>query len=155
MRQDMKRLKHETDAAAPYAGARGVVQGSELRAIQRDVAAIRQVEPGNQIEQRGLAGTRFADDGNVFATRHLERDIAQHLARPCAAVGLADVAHRQHGDQSRRMPASLMTRPHLGISSRMRVASCEGGPPAGCAPSAAMRVRTSPAATAPAMISLS
>src|SRR6185503_2607677 len=91
----------------------------------------------------------------------VERDAAEQLTRPRAAEGFGEVADDQHGGRrgsagySSRMPASLMTFVHLGISSRMRDASCCGGPPAGCAPSAAIRLRTSPAVMAFEMISFS
>jgi hypothetical protein len=46
-------------------------------AIDLDAAGVRRVEPGDQVQQRGLAGTGLADHGDVLAAVEIEREFVQ------------------------------------------------------------------------------
>ena len=79
MRQDMEGLEHETEPRATQARARIVVQRGEVLAADQDFSGIGLVEPGDQVEQRGLAGTGLTDDGDEFARRDRQIETVENL----------------------------------------------------------------------------
>jgi hypothetical protein len=99
MGQQVERLEHEADARPAQQRARSVIERRDVPAFEDDAAAVRGIEPRDQVEKRGLADSGLADDGDVFAVPDFERDAAQQFARPRAAVGLAQIADDQHGAQ--------------------------------------------------------
>ena len=56
-----------------------------------DAAAAVAVEPGDQVEQRGLAGAVLAEQHGEAAGRDRERDLVQHLARAEAVAQASDL----------------------------------------------------------------
>src|SRR3954471_13232293 len=56
-------LRHERDLAAAQLGASGAVERVHGRVADEHLARIRQVEPGEQVQQRRLAGAGGAGDG--------------------------------------------------------------------------------------------
>src|SRR5262245_52332464 len=92
----MECLEHEADAAAAQAGARRVIQRRHFLSIERDSAAVRLVEPGDQVEQGGLADAGLAHDGDVFTARDVERDAAQQFTRSRATEGFGKVTDYKH-----------------------------------------------------------
>src|SRR6202043_2872424 len=68
-------------------------------ALHQDVAGARLVEPGEAVEQRGLAGAVRADQAEDLALMHVERHAIQ---RDDAAEHDADVANRKQGKLSLR-----------------------------------------------------
>ena len=57
--------------------------------IETDLAAVRPVEPGNEIEQGGLAGTVRADDADQFALGEVEIDVVDRgepAEAPCQST---------------------------------------------------------------------
>ena len=54
-----------------------------------DAARVRHVEPGDEIEQRGLAGARLAHDGDVLAGGELQRHVVR--ARRAARAPAKDL----------------------------------------------------------------
>ena len=66
-----------------------------------DAAGEAAVEAGDQVEERGLAAARGADDGHGLAGRDLQPDAVQHLAHRCPAergegLGLDVDGQRRH-----------------------------------------------------------
>src|SRR5262249_6080295 len=105
VRQQVESLKNEADAPAAKQGALRIGQRGNLDAVERDLPPVRLIEARYEVEQRGLADAGLAHDGHVLAARQLNRDTAQHFARSDAAIGLAQVADRQHGADSTAVPA--------------------------------------------------
>src|SRR5437588_295330 len=93
LRQHVKRLEDETVVIAPQERERIVVHVRELVLAEMDLARVDRLEPGDDVEQRGLADARFAEDCDVFARAHLERDLVQDGT---PAEALADSREPQH-----------------------------------------------------------
>jgi acyl-CoA thioesterase-1 len=73
------------------AAGRAFVQVAQILAGQRDAAAAGQVQPGQQAEQGGLAGTG-ADDGHAGAFMDGQGDVVQYVDFTLRALhGLADL----------------------------------------------------------------
>ena len=71
-------LQHEGDVQA---------RSRDLRAVEQHRAALGAGEAGGEIEQRALAATARADDGNHLAVRHRERHVAdRHQRRALSAA---------------------------------------------------------------------
>ena len=66
-------LEHETDVVDPEVTARGIGEPLDPRVGDPDLAAIRLNDSGDEVQQRGLTGTRRADDGKLLTLRNLER----------------------------------------------------------------------------------
>ena len=71
----------------------------DARAFHQDVAGRRLIEPGEAVEQRGLAGAVRADQAEDLALVHVEGHAVQ---RDDAAEHDADVANREQGRLSLR-----------------------------------------------------
>ena len=67
-------LEHHGHAAAQgFAG-----HPADIDAVDGDASFIRDIEAQDQIEQRALAGTAGADDGDALADIELEAEIVEH-----------------------------------------------------------------------------
>ena len=73
----MMLLKDEADALAAKVGEAGVVEGERVLAIERHLATRGSVECAENVEQRTLAGTAGAEDGDDFAGGQREGNFAQ------------------------------------------------------------------------------
>ncbi len=78
----------------------------KLDAVEQDRALVRPIEPGECVEQRGLAGAVGSDERLDGALEHVERDIVDG-GEPSEALG--DVAHLQ---KSHAVSAPLRRRRH-------------------------------------------
>ncbi|KAG1260214.1 hypothetical protein G6F65_015110 [Rhizopus arrhizus] len=76
-RQQVEALEHEADLACAQLGAGFLVETAQILAGQRNAAAAGQVQPGQQAEQGGLAGTGGADDGHAGAFMDGQGDVVQ------------------------------------------------------------------------------
>ena len=77
----MERLEDETHAGASQSGAPGIIERGEVLPGDDDAARVRHVEPGDEIEERGLAGAGLAHHGDVLAGGEVQRHVVQHDAR--------------------------------------------------------------------------
>ena len=75
--QQLKRLEHETEPALAQRGARVFGQIVQRRVAEPDFAGGRPIEPGEQAQQRRLARSRRADDGNRLAGADVETDASR------------------------------------------------------------------------------
>ncbi|KAG1390995.1 hypothetical protein G6F58_012818 [Rhizopus delemar] len=112
-RQQVEALEHEADLACAQLGAGFLVETAQILAGQRNAAAAGQVQPGQQAEQGGLAGTGFAHDGHDFAGVDVQVDAVQHAV----ASLLAEPALARPGRGGRRCGKG---------ASSWRVYSCAG-----------------------------
>src|SRR3546814_1308219 len=66
-------------------------QGRDWILVEMDLTRIGAQESGNQVEQRGLAAARWAEQSEEAAGRHLERTVVDrdHLAETLADAGKA------------------------------------------------------------------
>ncbi len=84
-RQQLKRLEDEAEQPLAQRRARILVQSGERDAVEPDVAVARAVEPGEQAQQRRLARTGRADDGDRVAGFDVEADVVEDRERRVAA----------------------------------------------------------------------
>ena len=94
--------------------------------MQRDRAAPRLLQPGDEREQRRLATAARPDQRDELAAIDLQRDIAQDLERPavCVAVAQRDGAHVEQRLASSRHTASSL-RGRLLTKKRGRQRECQ------------------------------
>ncbi len=93
----MKGLEYEADAFGTHGGTAVLVQLGQVGAVQHDMPAGRQVQPGQQRQQRGLAGARRPDHGNRLTGNNPETDVRKNGQSPFRAANLlADVGGCQH-----------------------------------------------------------
>src|SRR5438067_2240189 len=71
-RDQMEGLEHESDALRPQSRATVLVESGEILALEEHPSARRQVEPGEQREQRRLARARRPGHGDRLARENLE-----------------------------------------------------------------------------------
>ena len=93
MLEQVKRLEYETDVRAPPARGSILGQGTDQNIASLNVAAIRPVEAGHQIQEAGLATARITHNGDsatafeaqihVRKQRALPEHLAQALDRQC------------------------------------------------------------------------
>ena len=95
-RHQVRLLEHQPDAA-------GVAQVARRRAADRDAAARRRHQVGDDLEQRALAASRGADQRHEGAVGDLQVDPGQRLDRLGAAdpVGHVDIRDRDRGAAAR------------------------------------------------------
>ena len=86
-------LEHEADAPALRRDARRVL------AVDLDGAAVGTLQPGDDAQQRGLAGARGTEQRCQRPIRHLERDVVERRER---SEVLGDVANGDHESCSSR-----------------------------------------------------
>src|SRR5215204_6508109 len=75
--QQLKRLEDETDLAIAEIRERIVAEATHVSAAQPIHARAGRVEAAKDVEQRALARTGCADDGDVLAANDGEADLAQ------------------------------------------------------------------------------
>lgn len=91
-RQQVEALEHEADLARAQLGPCFFIKTAQILAGQFDAAAAGQVQPGQQAEQGGLAGTGGADDGRAGAFMDGQGDVVQYVDFTLRALhGLADL----------------------------------------------------------------
>ncbi len=91
-RQQVEALEHEAHFACAQLRPGFLVQCAQRLPGQGDAAAAGQVQPGQQAEQGGLAGTGGADDGYAGAFMYREGDVVQYVDFTLRAMhGFADL----------------------------------------------------------------
>jgi len=91
-RQQVEALEDEPDLARTQLRAGFLVQAGQVVPGQSDAAAAGQVQPGQQAEQGGLAGTGGADDGHAGAFMDRQSDVVQYVDFTLRAMhGFADL----------------------------------------------------------------
>src|SRR5439155_7520595 len=86
--EEVEELKDEADVLPAELRQLRVGERGYLRAVDRDGAGARLVEPGEDVHQRRLAGARRPHDGGQLAARDLERDAPQGVDL-CVALAVA------------------------------------------------------------------
>jgi hypothetical protein len=81
MRQHVKGLEHKTHMGTAPDGQTGFVQPADVLPLVQHLALVPAVQPGQAVEQRGLAHARITDDGDKLARRHLQVDLLEHRGR--------------------------------------------------------------------------
>ena len=74
MREQPALLKHVADAAAMRRDKDAARSVGQYRVVDRDAAGVGPVEPGDRVDQRGLAGAGAAEEGGEAASA-LERGV--------------------------------------------------------------------------------
>ena len=90
-------LEDEADAALVG------LDGKKRAAVEEDIAAVRRLEPGEDAEERRLAGAARPEDGDVLAFLGGEADGTEGLVAP---EGLADLTHFE---KRRHVPVAVLT----------------------------------------------
>jgi hypothetical protein len=98
-------LEYKAKAGEPYFGPFVFRHGRGGAAIDQNVAAGRQVQQSQQIQQGGFSGAGRAGDGNELPRHDLEVDIPDQRHRHDAAE---DLRHASRLDQRRAHVAPLM-----------------------------------------------
>ena len=93
VRQDVEGLEDETQFVPPPAGQPGFVEPAKVFAIEHDLAAIRPVEAGDEVEQRGFAHPGLADNGHVLPFGQTQRGAVQRRATVETARQVGDLKH--------------------------------------------------------------
>ena len=89
----MEGLEHESEPFPPQPGTGIQREATDMKIAEHDVALVGVIEPGNAVQQGGLADTRFAHQHHEFTGRHVERDLFEYTG---LAVGLGQFDHAQH-----------------------------------------------------------
>jgi hypothetical protein len=97
-------LEDEPDATQVRRN-QGPARCRNLDAVQKDVTAIRNLEPGDETQQRRLPAAAGAKNHNRFSSRDVERDPVEHAMRAEPFCELADRDGRVH--QASRARAAL------------------------------------------------
>jgi len=84
----MERLEHETDALGPKLRSAVFVKFREVRLVEDNVPAGRQVQSSQQCQQRRLARTGRSDYSNRFTGRYCETDVRKNGQSPFRAANL-------------------------------------------------------------------
>src|SRR4051794_33288038 len=74
----LKALEHESNFLAAQPGTLVLIHAREVRAVEDDRTLRGNVETGEQAEQRGLATTRWPDNGHEGTIGNGEAHVAQH-----------------------------------------------------------------------------
>ena len=82
-------LEHEADATRTQGRELAVVQRFDGQPVDRHGAGAGAIERADDVEHGGFARAGRPDNGNQFAARDLEADIAQ--GKDAAGKGAADV----------------------------------------------------------------
>ena len=124
LREQVERLEHHAEVQAALADLSvrfaGMVGGVEQRfAVDDDLPGVRRLEEVQAAQQRCLARTRGADDGQRLAALERKADVVQHLGGAEALVDVVDFENRHSG--------SLLTRgnsPFSSPASQTAVSGC-------------------------------
>ena len=113
VRQQMESLKDESKFFTSKERRLSVVQLAQWHTVDTEFTAIGRVQSGDHVQQRRLAHTGFAHDGDVFTCVQLQIDCAEHSA---SAEGLGQLSAFQcgrgedsHADERIRNAASVTT----------------------------------------------
>jgi hypothetical protein len=87
-------LENEAHLVPAQAGERVLVKLGVVAAIQRQPPTVWPIQPGNEVEQGGLADAGFANDGDVFARLQSQRHVPQHAAAIKPAGDVFDFEHK-------------------------------------------------------------
>jgi hypothetical protein len=74
----MEFLEHQPDVAATPAVAPALAERGNLHLVPGDAARVRAPDPGQQVEQAGLARSGWARDPDHRAARRRERCAVKH-----------------------------------------------------------------------------
>ena len=88
---EVEALEHETDAVTTQRTELGIAEGVDVLASDAHRPRRRPIECTNEVEERGLAGSGRADDGDELAFAHLKVHVLKRVNRRDAVVGLGDV----------------------------------------------------------------
>src|SRR5439155_15838221 len=145
-RDKVKELEDEPGAVAPEPGRRLVSEAADHLALEDHLAARRPVEPAEQLEERALARSRRAHEGDELALLDRQGDAAQRLDRRFAqSIALREVAgleDRRHGrsvSTTAGPSGTLGARGLLGGPRPFGDARALGGPRPSTAPAPAAR----------------
>ena len=86
--QDVRLLMDDANTSGMGVGRR---PQADCRAVDAKLAGVRLMHALDQPQQRGLARTVLADEGEDFAGPHLERDVRQRLHHAEALAGAANL----------------------------------------------------------------
>jgi hypothetical protein len=75
-RQQMVKLKDESNVAVPELHQLAVAQGSQVRVGNANLAFVGTIEPAEDVEQRALPHTGCPDDGHHLAVPDIELEVA-------------------------------------------------------------------------------
>ena len=97
-RDQVEKLKHETDMTAAEKGAFDLVQTGYNPIIDTDGAGVGQVDAAEQVQQGGFAGAGLAEQGNELATVDIQIQVGEDDSSVIAfGVVFAQVADRDKG----------------------------------------------------------
>ena len=133
-RDQVERLEHEADPVAPQLRQELVVQQRQVHVADEDPAVGRRIEPGEDVQQRGLPRSRRAHDRRPFAGGQIERDAPQRLHRGVA--GAVHLAQRFRSRGRLRVGRGHASDPH-------RSSVCRSGTPGGAVGAAGIEPATS------------
>src|SRR5690606_32918270 len=97
---------------------------AEVGAIEGDAAAGRLVEPGQELDQRGLARAVLADQGQLLARTQVERDAGEGRAI-AAGIGERDVLEGQAVSRALTDDPGAGRRDHRGLEELVQVGQVE------------------------------
>ncbi len=96
-REQVKRLKYETDPLKPEFSSTVFAERENVFAVEEDAATGRLVEPGQKAQERRLAAARGADDGHEGLGLDFEIDGDQHRQGPTPAhIGFLEALGHDH-----------------------------------------------------------
>ena len=102
-RDELIKLEDEAHVGGPPIRQLGLGEGREVDAVHREVAGVRAVQPGDEVEQRGFPGAGRAHEGQKFPGLDGEADVLedrQHLAAPpIGFIQVGDLHHRGRGER--------------------------------------------------------
>jgi hypothetical protein len=99
LRDEVEELKDEADRSRPQRGELAVARAVDALAGQLDRAAVGAVQPGDEVQERRLAGPGAPDDRHELARVDVEVRPVEHASRrPGLPEGLreAPCAHHRH-----------------------------------------------------------
>src|SRR6266566_2945439 len=92
-RDQVVELEHEPDVRGAPAGELRLAQLGDVGARHRHGPPVGPIQPRDQVEERGLAGSRRAHQAEELPLGNLERDVVQHGDQHgVALIGLGDAA---------------------------------------------------------------
>ena len=98
-------MKDESKLPVADGGEFQVVELIQILAVEEDSSARGPVQRADDLQQRALARTRWADDGKGFAPSDFERNAGEHAPAVRAAPAVRDgvaFGHLGQSEQGRR-----------------------------------------------------
>ena len=84
--KEIEALKDEADLAKTQVAQRLIGHPGKVLPLQQDLPAVREIETGHQIEQRGFSRAARPDHGQEFASFHHHREAIERAERPWPAA---------------------------------------------------------------------